>query len=164
MKEFKPLKELVKALTYIGDAIKGEDSKEPSIANDDTNYLIALNNDGYAFVNKSLDSAKLAFNIEVSNLLIPTKVGDIFTQEGVNIINSMISNNIVKTSPTRIFGFFKDRPEGNLFLGFGVALGFYNSRNEYMIMYRGRNGNFVGFTSDKFNLDIPMSNVSNVEH
>ena len=156
MKEFKPLKELVKALTYIGDAIKGEESKEDSIIKDDSNYVIIISRNNYGFVNKNLDSTKLAFNIENVSFT-PRIVGEIFTQEGVDIINSMLSNNIIKANTVKVFVFLKDTPEGDLLYS-PVSLTFKNSTNEYIIMYG--ESNITGSTSDKFTLDTPMNNNS----
>lgn len=153
MKEFKPLKELVKALIYIGDAIEGEEPKGNSIANDDTNYLIVVGDNEYRFVNKNLDSTKIAFDLKDAESLIPKKVGDIFTQEGVDIINSMLSNNLIKTNEIKVFVFLKDTVEGDLLYSL-VSLRFKNDTNEYIIIY-GTN-NITGSTSDKFTLDTPM--------
>lgn len=153
MGEFKPLKELVKALTYIGDAIEGEESKGDSVIKDDTNYL-TQNDNIYGLVNRNLDSSKLAFHVEgvAGGQLVPTKVGDIFTQEGVDIINSMLSNELIKTHEVGICVFFKDTSAGNLLIPL-VTLGFNNNVNKYAIRYQ----KISGFTSDKFTLDTPMS-------
>lgn len=155
MKEFKPLKELVKALTYIGDAIEGENSKEGSVSNDDANYVIIIGDGNFGLVNKNLDSTKLAFNLEEFLSFVPTKVGDIFTQEGVDIINSMLTNNLIKTNGVRVFVFLKDTLEGNLLHGL-VSLRFNDNTNKYAITY-GTN-NITGSTSDKFTLDTPLLN------
>lgn len=153
MGEFKVMKELVKALTYIGDAIEGENSKEGSVIKDNANYLTQIDN-SYRLVNRNLDSSKLAFNInEVFPSFTPVKVGDIFTQEGVDIINSMLSNELIKTHEVVICVFLKDTSAGNLLTPL-VTLGFNNNVNKYAIRY---NRNISGFTSDKFTLDTPMS-------
>ena len=153
MGEFKVMKELIKALTYIGDAIEGEDSKEAYVVNDDANYLLNFDGD-YMLINKNLDSTKLAFGYEeVLNEIVPTKVGDIFTQEGVDIINSMLSNELIKTHKINVFVFFKDTQEGDLLINI-VSLRFKNDINKYTIIY-GSNV-ITGSTSDKFTLDTPM--------
>ena len=156
MEKFKPLKELVKALTYIGDAIKGEESEEDSIIKDDSNYVIIIGRGNFGFVNKNLDSTKVAFNIENVSFT-PTILGDIFTQEGVDIINSMLSHNLIKTNTIKVFVFLKDTPEGNLLYS-PVSLRFKDDTNEYIIEYGERN--ITGSTSDKFTLDTPMKNNS----
>lgn len=155
MGEFKVMKELIKALTYIGDAIKGEDSKEPSIVNDDTNYMIAIGG-GYGFINKNLDSTKIVFDPKDARSLIPKKVGDIFTQEGVDIINSMLSYKFGEGETIKVFLFLKTTEINGLTPV--VSLKFSNNTNEYVMTY-GTN-NIIGSTSDKFTLDTPMKNNS----
>lgn len=156
MRKFKPLKELVRALTYIGDAIESENSKGDSTVNDDTNYVVIIGNGHFGIANKNLDSTKLAFNVnELTNSFKPKKVGDIFTQEGVDIINNMLSNNIIKTNTIKVFVFVKDTAEGDLLYS-PVSLGFANNTNEYKIMYSANN--IIGFTNDKFTLDTPLLN------
>ena len=152
MERFKPWKELVLALKSIADAIEGEDSKGDSGEVDNTNYIIPLN-DAVGLVNKNLDASKLVFNIEERKHVNPKKVGDLFTQEGVDIINSMLSNEIIKTEAVSVFVFVKDTSGGDL-LSPVVTLGFDSITNKYGILFK---LNYAGYTSDKFTLDTPMS-------
>lgn len=153
METFKAWKELIKAVKGISSAIEGENSKGGSGEVDNTNYLISLGNNSYGLINKNLDAAKLAFNIEEFQDIIPTKVGDLFTQEGVNIINSILSDEIIKNRSVQVCLFAKDSPEGNI-LSPIVTLRFINNANKYEILF---NLNYAGYTSDKFTLDTPMS-------
>lgn len=152
METFKAWKELIKAVKGISSAIEGEDSKEGSGEVDNTNYIIHLGSN-LGLVNKNLDNTKLAFDVESTESFAPTKVGDIFTQDGVDIINSMLSNEIIKTRSVKVFVFLKDTSRGN-FLYPIVNLGFTNTTNKYIITY---GLNTKSYTSDKFTLDTPMS-------
>lgn len=153
MGKFKPLKELVRALTYIGDAIECKESEGNSVANDNTNYMIAIGGD-YGFINKNLDSTKIVFDPKDARSLIPKKVGDIFTQEGVDIINSMLSYEFGEGETIKVFLFLKTTKINGLTPV--VSLKFSNNTNEYVMTY-GTN-NIIGSTSDKFTLDTPMKN------
>ena len=152
METFKAWKELIKAVKGISSAIEGENSEGGSGEVDNTNYIILLGSN-YGLVNKNLDASKLAFNIKEIKDLEPEKVGDLFTQEGVDIINSMLSNEIIKTEAVSVFVFVKDTSEGDL-LGSVVTLGFDSNTNKYGILFRLK---YAGYTSDKFTLDTPMS-------
>ena len=152
METFKAWKELIKAVKGISSAIEGEDSKGDSGEVDNTNYIIPLDGN-LGLVNKNLDATKLAFDLEEFIGIKPEKVGDLFTQEGVDIINSMLSNEIIKRKNVQVFMFLKDSPEGDL-LATIVTLGFDSNINKYRILF---NLNYGGYTSDKFTLDTPMS-------
>ena len=152
METFKAWKELIKAVKGISSAIEGENSEGGSGEVDNTNYIILLGSN-YGLVNKNLDASKLAFNIKEIKDLEPEKVGDLFTQEGVDIINSMLSNEIIKAISVQVFVFVKDSPIGDLLSSF-VTLRFDNITNKYSILF---NLHYSGYTSDKFTLDTPMS-------
>ena len=152
METFKAWKELIKAVKGISSAIEGENPEGGSGEVDNTNYIIPLDGN-LGLVNKNLDASKLAFDIETILDLKPTKVGDLFTQEGVDIINSMLSNEIIKRRNVQVFVFLKDSSEGDL-LATIVILGFDSNINKYIILF---NSNYGGYTSDKFTLDTPMS-------
>ena len=155
METFKAWKELIKAVKGISSAIEGEDSKGDSGEVDNTNYIIPLDGN-LGLVNKNLDASKLVFNIEERKHVNPKKVGDLFTQEGVDIINSMLSNEIIKTEAVSVFVFVKDTSGGDL-LSPVVTLGFDSITNKYGILFK---LNYAGYTSDKFTLDTPMKNNS----
>ena len=153
METFKAWKELIKAVKGISSAIEGEDSKGGSGEVDNTNYFIPLGSNR-GFVNKNLDATKVVFSVDEESIesLKPTKVGDIFTQEGVDIINSMLSNEIIKKGSVAAFVFIKDSSEGDLLVPV-VQLRF-DITNKYQILF---NVNYAGYTRDKFTLNTPMS-------
>ena len=152
METFKAWKELIKAVKGISSAIEGENSEGSSAANDNTNYLIDLAGQYYGLVNKNLDSTKLAF--DVGEQFTPTKLGDIFTQEGIDIINSMLSNEFIKTNQVSVFIFAKDIPNGD-WLEEMMELKFDGSTNKYIISM----GLYRGDTIDEFTVDTPMSRL-----
>ena len=151
METFKAWKELIKAVKGISSAIEGENSEGGSTIKDDANYLVRIGS-SYGLVNKNLDTTKLAFDVEEFIDIKPKKVGDLFTQEGVDIINSMLSNEIIKRKPIEVFVFFKDTSEGDLLY---PIVKFEFGNDKYII--RHEPSNTVASTSNKFTLDTPMS-------
>lgn len=78
MKEFKPLKELVRALTYIGDAIAG---------NVKTNATNSKEYDGMEVVPYSSEPTFITFGLNVDENINFSKLGDVFSDNAINDIN-----------------------------------------------------------------------------
>lgn len=151
METFKAWKELIKAVKGISSAIEGENSGGEV---DNINYI---DKDNGILVNKNLDSTKLAFDIGGS-MFVPTKVGDLFNQEGVDIINSMLSILVdYPDSELIIYVFIKDSPVGNAV--FDVIHLLYERRMDEFVMIR---YGYTGRVSDKFTIDTPL--IRNSQH
>ena len=80
MKEFKPLKELVKALTYIGDAIAGTNKSSNSQGESNDIY------NGILKVGARQSVIKLSFGIKENDNA--TKLGDLFSDNFINDLNN----------------------------------------------------------------------------
>lgn len=87
MERFKPWKELVLALRSIADAIEGKGSGSDEQID---NKIYAAYVGERALINKNMDISKFKYNPFVPNIFVPTKLEDVLTQEGVDIINSIL--------------------------------------------------------------------------
>ena len=84
MKEFKPIKELVKALTYIGDAIAG--TNKSSNSQDESNDVY----DGILEIADGFNTIRFSFGIKDNDNA--TRLGDLFTDNFINDFNSANGN------------------------------------------------------------------------
>lgn len=146
METFKAWKELIKAVKGISSAIEGGNSGGEV---DNTNYI---DEENLLLFNKNLDNTKLAFDTSTGPAIIQ-KVGDLFNQEGVDIINSMLPILVDnKNKICKVYVFIKDSHTGNVAANFITLT--YEARMDEFVM---REGAYVGRVSDKFTLDTPMS-------
>lgn len=155
MERFKPWKELVLALKSIADAIEGKSSGSGGGEIDNTLYFDFPD----IIINKNLDSTKIAFDVENTNMrdLVPSKLGDILNQAGVDVINDMFDKLIEKKGiDNRTYkakAFIKGTSYGDIF---GSILEFSVSETERFIGFDA-NDYYVGTTTDKFTVDTVMS-------
>lgn len=89
MGKFKPLKELVKALTYIGDAIAGSNKNSNSQGESSDIY------DGILKVSDGKHVVNLSFGIKNND--DATKFGDLFTDNFINDLNNSDNIDFVST-------------------------------------------------------------------
>jgi len=149
METFKAWKELIKAVKGISSAIEGEDSKGGSCEVDNINYI---NEEERILFNRNLDNTKLAFDAATGPTSMQ-KVGDLFNQEGIDIINSMLP--ILVNNQERywdVYFFIKDAPTGNV--AQPIVKLMYNGVDNLFAM---KCGGYVARISDKFTLDTAMS-------
>lgn len=86
MGKFKPLKELVRALTYIGDAIAGTNKSSNSESGSNDFY------DGILQVTNGFDIIYFSFGIKDNDNA--TKIGDLFTDNFINDFNNYWMNDV----------------------------------------------------------------------
>lgn len=116
---------------------------------DNTNYI---NEEKRILFNRNLDNTKLAFDAATALISIQ-KVGDLFNQEGIDIINSMLP--ILVNNQNRywdVYFFIKDAPTGNVAEPM-VSLMYNGVDNLFTMKF----GSYSARVSDKFTLDTPMS-------
>lgn len=83
MRDFKPMKELIKALNYIGDAVAGKVTSNTQNASDEYDGIIV-----YGSSAKDIFISSGIKNVEFSNIV---KLGDIASKNLINDINALFN-------------------------------------------------------------------------
>lgn len=159
MKEFKPLKELVKALTYIGDAIAGTNKSSNSQGESNNVY------DGILKVTDGSNEVLFSFGIKDNDNA--TKLGDLFTDNFINDLNnseniyfvstvSKLNNEIIRTRALPRDEVYNDGSVSFIDNYPSFDINIFDNNTEVKVAYR-------IMSSKPFTKDTPLEKINNDE-